>query len=245
MKTRILEGAANGTYTNDFNDAISIDWIFTDVIPSDDLFSPLWNEELQEWYEGADQDTIDEVVASRLIAKTSEYRKKIYEATEALMLSAKARALGKAGEGLTESQLSGLVIAYTEKKDVATLIINGGNPTNTSMVSLIDFEVANDFTSDSLDQTISQLNSTYNASIPLDVSDLIKYCYLIFTKFYLGEALRMELSSLCEYLRSKLITNLDKQEFDKIDARLLIPALITNESTVSEIIALKVDFDAI
>ena len=245
MKTRILNGAANGTYTDDFNDAIAKDWIFTNVIPSDDLSSPLWNEDLQEWYEGEDQDVIDELVVSRLIAKTSEYRRKIYEATEALMLSAKARALGKAGEGLTESQLSGLVIAYTEKKDVASVIINGGTPANTSMVSLIDFEVTNDFTSDSLDQNISYLNATYNANIPLDVSDLIKYCYLIVTKFNLGEALRMELSSLCEYLRSKLITNLDKQEFDKIDARLLIPTLITNESTISEIIALKVDFDAI
>ena len=66
MKTRILDGAANGTYTDDFNDAIAKDWIFTDVIPSDDLFKPLWDEDLQEWYEGEDQDVIDDLETKRL-----------------------------------------------------------------------------------------------------------------------------------------------------------------------------------
>lgn len=66
MKVRILNGAAHGTYTDDFNDTIAKDWVFTNIIPSSDLFKPLWDEQKQEWYEGEKQEIINQKLTNKL-----------------------------------------------------------------------------------------------------------------------------------------------------------------------------------
>jgi len=62
---------------------------------------------------------IEQEIAEMEVQKVAEYRTKIYELTDKLKSSAKARALGKVSEKLTEKQLNDLEESYTQKKEVA------------------------------------------------------------------------------------------------------------------------------
>lgn len=215
------------------------DWVLIETEITGTFFKPKWNGSF--WIEGA---TSEEILQANQI-KISEYRAKIYESTEKLLDSSKARALGKVGQGLTRNQLEALEIFYIKKKDVAISYIADETILDASIFELIQFEEANDFEGTKLTNEIDFLNTYYEAQIPTDVSRIKQYCYLISVKFVLGKAIDEMLKSLCEIFRSKLITNLDRNEFDKIDQRLNLIQTITNETTIPQIIDLKTPFDAI
>lgn len=193
------------------------------------------------WVEGAAEAQLLEIQINII----SEYRLKIYDYTEKLFNSSKAGALNKVGQGLTKPQLDALEIFYIKKNEVATQYLIDETIVNESIFELIQFEESNDFTGVKLDNEVAYLNSNYNAQIPTNETRLKQYCYLIKVKFSLGSQLNELLKSFCEIFRSKLITNLDNLEFEKIDQRIALIQTITNEMTVSQILDLKTPFDAI
>lgn len=203
----------------------------------------IWNG--IDFVEGATSEEITEEQNKILQNKISEYRAKIYESTEKLLDSSKARALGKVGQGLTRNQLEVLEIFYIKKNNVAISYIADETILDASIFELIQFEEENDFEGTKLTNKINFLNTYYEAQIPTDVSRIKQYCYLISVKFVLGKAIDEMLKSLCEIFRSKLITNLDRAEFDKIDQRIELIKSITNQTSIPEIMALKTPFDAI
>ena len=192
--------------------------------------------------EGATEQEIAEMEAQ----KVAEYRAKIYELTDKLKSSAKARALGKVSEKLTEKQLNDLEESYTQKKEVAENYLSTGEVSNEIIFDLILFEEANDFAGEKLIQTIQYLNTVYNTEIPTEKLTRIQmYCYIIVAKYGLGMYVKRTLNDLCEVFRSKLITDLDNLNFEKIDAKIALVQEITNDTTLEEILDLKNQFDAL
>lgn len=188
----------------------------------------------------------EQEIAEMEIQKASEYRAKIYELTDKLKSSAKARALGKVSEKLTEKQLNDLEESYTQKKEVAENYLSTGEVSNEIIFDLIVFEEANDFAGEKLIQTIQYLNAVYNTEIPTEKLTRIQmYCYIIVAKYGLGMYIKRTLNDLCEVFRSKLITDLDNLLFDKIDAKIALVQEITNDTTLEEILDLKNQFDAL
>lgn len=192
--------------------------------------------------EGATQEELAEME----IQKVAEYRTKIYELTNKLKSSAKARALGKVSEKLTEKQLNDLEESYTQKKEVAENYLATGEVSNEIIFDLIVFEEANDFAGEKLIQTIQYLNAVYNTEIPTEnLSRIQMYCYIIVAKFGLGMYIKRTLNDLCEVFRSKLITDLDNLLFDKIDAKIALVQTITNDTDLNGIMEIKTQFDAL
>jgi len=115
---------------------------------------------------------------------------------------------------------------------------------NEIIFDLIVFEEINDFAGEKLIQTIQYLNAVYNTEIPTEnISRIQMYCYIIVAKYGLGMYVKRTLNDLCEVFRSKLITDLDNLNFDKIDAKIALVQEITNETTLEEIMDLKTQFD--
>ena len=188
----------------------------------------------------------EQEIAEMEIQKASEYRTKIYELTDKLKSSAKARALGKVSEKLTEKQLNDLEESYTQKKEVAEHYLQTNEVANEIIFDLIVFEEINDFAGEKLIQTIQYLNTVYNTEIPTEKLTRIQmYCYIIVAKYGLGMYVKRTLNDLCEVFRSKLITDLDNLLFDKIDAKIALVQEITNDTTLEEILDLKNQFDAL
>ena len=192
--------------------------------------------------EGATEEEIAEMEKQ----KVAEYRTKIYELTDKLKSSAKARALGKVAEKLTEKQLNDLEESYTQKKEVAEHYLQTNEVSNEIIFDLIVFEEANDFAGEKLIQTIQYLNAVYNTEIPTEkLSRIQMYCYIIVAKYGLGMYVKRTLNDLCEVFRSKLITDLDNLNFEKIDAKIALVQEITNDTTLEEILDLKNQFDTL
>jgi hypothetical protein len=178
--------------------------------------------------------------------KLESYRAKIYEITEKLNNSAKARSLGKQKQGLTIVQLNRLELVYKNKNELAKQYLLDSTILNEVSFSTIIFESENDFTSLELDQTIMYLNATYSFGIPETGLTIVEqYCYIIVYKFILGSQLDITYNSFIEAFRSKLITNIDKSEYNRADARMELVETITNDTTLDDILVLKDQFYAI
>jgi len=178
--------------------------------------------------------------------KVVDYRKMIYDDYERLYSSSLVRAVNKAGQGLSDTQLERLKTEYEQKKAVAESYLSTGNASNVTLFSTISFEVDADYAEPKLANEIAHLNTEYSAGIPTEnVTRLQQYCYLIIAKYNLASSLWELLKALCATFRSKLITNLDNLEFSKIDERRAIIASITNNTTIPEIIALEAQFNAV
>jgi len=189
---------------------------------------------------------IESATAEDITNKVNAYRKMIYDDYERLYSSSLARAVNKSGQWLSDTQLERLKIEYEQKKAEAEHYLQTGNSSNATLFSTIQFEVDADYPEPKLADEIAYLNQTYNAAIPTtNVTRLQQYCYLIVVKYNLASQLWETLKALCATFRSKLITNLDNNEFAKIDARRAIILQITNETTISEILALQNQFDAV
>jgi len=192
--------------------------------------------------EGITQEEIDESTNKKVI----EYRKIIYDLTEGLSDSTLARALGKENDELTRSQLEKLKVFYEGKKNVAERYLLDGGISSQDTFDLIAWEVETDYPSVALDGLVNYLNTNYVAGIPTTgITRLQQYCHVIVVKYGLGVGLLMTLEPLCEVVRSKLLTNLNNLEFDKIEARIGIVKTITNSTSITEILTLKTDFDAV
>lgn len=173
-----------------------------------------------------------------------DLRIQIYTLYDSLFESSLARALDKVGQGLTLSQLQSLRQEYELKKEVALAYTTTGSA-DTRTMELIQFETDVDFAEPRLSNEVAYLNATYGANIPTDQSRLFQYCYLIVVKYNLGSQLWDLLRSLCATFRSKLITDLDNNHFNRINQRIALIKTITNETTVAEILALQTQFDSI
>jgi len=195
-----------------------------------------WNG--TQWIEVA---TPEEIIASI----RPSYLQEIYEIVDKLSFSAKERALGKVGDNLTKEQLEKLEKRYLVKKEVAERVVSNLPIQNEIIYNLIDFEQENDFAGEKLIQTIHFLNSTYNASIPIDTSRIVMYCNLILAKYQIGRTADDLFTNLIEYFRSKMITWLDNGQFDKIEEGKLIIFTINSTHNNTDILNLKTQFDQI
>lgn len=173
-----------------------------------------------------------------------ELRIHIYTIYDTLFESSLARALDKVGQGLTLSQLQSLRQEYELKKEVALAYITNGTADARTM-DLIQFETDVDFAEPRLSNEVAYLNATYGANIPTSETPLYQYCNLIVVKYNLGSQLWDMLRSLCATFRSKLITDLDNNHFNRINQRIALIKTITNDTTVAEILALQTQFDSI
>jgi hypothetical protein len=168
---------------------------------------------------------------------------RIYEKYESLFDSSLARALNKPGQGLTRAQLTNLRDSYELKKDVALSIING-NVTNATIANLIQFECDVDFAEPRLQMEVAYLNAEFEANIPTEnVTRLQQYCLLIVTKYNIGASLWSQLKSLCESFRSKMITDVEQNAFNRLHARFALIDTITNDTTIAEIMAMETQFN--
>lgn len=187
---------------------------------------------------------IESATEAEINAFKRELRIQIYTIYDALFESSLARALDKVGQGLTLSQLQSLRQEYELKKEVALAYITNGT-TDARTMDLIQFETDVDFEEPRLSNEVAYLNATYGANIPTDESRLFQYCNLIVVKYNLGSQLWDMLRSLCATFRSKLITDLDNNHFNRINQRIALIKTITNDTTVAEILALQTQFDSI
>lgn len=241
MKVFIYDSEGNGHFKFEADDyeLQENEIIYNDVC---EFREPKRNMTTGELYEGAS----DDVLNSYLTENISSYRELIYSEIEKLLDSSKARALGKQRQKLTKIQLSALEKFYISKNEVALQVLNDEAVVKTSIVELIEFEEQNDFAGEKLVNTINYLNSEYGLAIPTENITRIKmYCHLITAKFYLGTQLDSLLTDLCEVFRSKLITNLDNGQFDKIDTRIALIKTITDEMSITQIKQLQPIFDGI
>ena len=137
-------------------------------------------------------------------------------------------------------------LPISQKKEVAEHYLQTNEVSNEIIFDLIVFEEANDFAGEKLIQTIQYLNTVYNTEIPTEKLTRIQmYCYIIVAKFGLGMYVKRTLNDLCEVFRSKLITDLDNLNFEKIDAKIALVQEITNDTTLEEILDLKNQFDTL
>ena len=174
------------------------------------------------------------------------YREMIYSLYDNLYTSSLARALSKGGQSLSQSQLEKLKQGYEQKRNVAQQYLADSTIVNQTLFDTISFEESTDFVDNKLTNEVTYLNANYGANIPTEnITRLQQYCYLIVVKYNLGSQYWEVLKAYCETFRSKLITNLDKLEFDKIDSKIALVLTITNDTTLAEIQALESQFNAL
>lgn len=203
------------------------------------FIKPMYNPTTQEVYEGASESEIAEIIKE----KKKSYLSLIYQKTDELYTSAIARAVGKSGQGLAREQLDRLQAIYAKKYEDATNVLNGSN-VSLVIIDLFIFEIENDFTDERFTKTIAYVNSL-GANIDTSESKLFQYCKLIQFKFISGNAQLNYFKPLIENFRSRLITNLDKNEFEKIDQRFAIVEQINNSTTLQEIEILNTQFNSL
>lgn len=168
---------------------------------------------------------------------------RVYDKYESLYDSSLARALNKSGQGLTRAHLNSLRESYELKRNVAAGYL-AGNATNETLVDLIEFECDVDFAEPRLANEVAFLNANFVANIPTEnVTRMQQYCHLILAKYAIGENVWSQLKTLCETFRSKLITDIETNAFNRFHARFALIESISNETTIAEILAMQQTFN--
>lgn len=168
---------------------------------------------------------------------------RVYDKYESLYDSSLARALNKSGQGLTRSHLNSLRESYELKRNVAAAYL-AGVATNQTLVNLIEFECHVDFAEPRLANEVAFLNANFSANIPTEnVTPMQQYCRLILAKYNIGEDVWSQLKTLCETFRSKLITDIETNAFNRFHARFALIESISNETTIAEILAMQQTFN--
>ena len=168
---------------------------------------------------------------------------RVYDKYESLYDSSLARALNKPGQGLSRAQLNSLRESYKLKRDTAVAFLAGNN-VNLALMNLIRFECDVDFAEPRLANEVAYLNANFSANIPTEnTTRIAQLCKLIEVKHTIGEGVWDILLPFCETFRSKLITDIETNAFNRFNARFTLVESITNETTIDDISAMQQTFN--
>jgi hypothetical protein len=188
---------------------------------------PLYDSENDEIHEGATTEELQTLENQ----KKHEIYLKIFQVVNDLTTSALARATNKQGAGLSRIELDNLKSEYKSIYQVAKDYIENALISDSLIFETLEFEQLNDFAGDKLFYVANylQIPTAGNSRIQI-------YCKIIIKKFELGELMLKSFSSFIRTFRSKMITFLDLNEFEKVDAGFNLVSSINNDTTNEQII---------
>ena len=200
-------------------------WVLTNILPNKKIINPIWNG--TEWIEGA---TPEELQTIQKLKKHEIYLK-IFQVVNDLTTSALARATNKQGAGLSRIELDNLKQEYKDIYEVAKNYIENALISNSLIFETLEFEQLNDFAEEKLNHVANYLQISTAGNSRIEI-----YCKIIIKKFELGQLMLESFSSFIRTFRSKMITFLDQNEFEKVEAGFEIVASIDNNTNNNEII---------
>jgi hypothetical protein len=155
---------------------------------------------------------------------------RIFKDVNELTTSALARATNKQGVGLSRVELENLKNEYKDIYEVAKSYIEKALITDSLIFDTLEFEQENDFEGVKLYHVADYLNISTEGNSRIEI-----YCKIIIKKFEFGELMLKSYSSFIRTFRSKMITFLEKGEFEKVNTGFEMVESITNETTNDEI----------
>jgi hypothetical protein len=200
-----------------------------------DGFNPISKENLQEiqsfikprllnesWVESATQEEIEQLnvlSSGQMFADINDIYAKMHK-------SALERVTGKRGN---IEFLNSLQIEYEQKYKVALKVL-ADEPTSYAMYDAIDREKEfEDFAGENLYNAL-----TYYGIAPLN--DRMKdFCQLIKYKYEYGNELYSNFMAMLSQMRTRLIVDVEKKQFDKYNQRKEIVCSIDNNDTILDI----------
>jgi hypothetical protein len=226
MKTRLINGKAAGDYTDEFildNSETVKNWELVSFYDKS-YVNPFWNG--SEWVESATAEELKEIENQ----KGKEIYLKIFEVVNELTTSALARATNKQGVGLSRIELENLKNEYKDIYEVAKSYIDNALIIDSLIFDTLEFEQDNDFTGEKLNYVANYLQISTAGNSRIEI-----YCKIIIKKFEFGELMLKSFFSFIRTFRSKMITFLEKGDFDKVNTGFQMVGSITNETTNEEI----------
>jgi hypothetical protein len=213
----------------DDNVILAIDSVNSELsIPynNENFIKPKINKETLELYEGA---TAEESQAIERQIKQDIYLK-IFEVVNELTTSALARATNKQGKKLSRIELENLKNEYKDIYEVAKSYIDNALIIDSLIFDTLEFEQEKDFAGEKLNNEANYLQISTAGNSRIEI-----YCKIIIKKFEFGELMLKSFSSFIRTFRSKMITFLEKGEFEKVNTGFELVESITNETTNDEI----------
>ena len=195
------------------------------VLYNDNYINPIWNG--TSFIEGA----TDEELAANENQKKHEIYLNIFQVVNDLTTSALARATNKQGAGLSRVELENLKQEYKDIYEVAKNYIENALISDSLIFETLEFEQINDFPGEKLFQVANYLQISTAGNSRIEI-----YCKIIIKKFELGELMLKSFSSFIRTFRSKMITFLEKNQFDKVEDGFDLVASINNNTTSEQII---------
>jgi hypothetical protein len=194
------------------------------VLYSDNYINPIWNG--TEWIEGATPEELQTLENQ----KKHEIYLNIFQVVNDLTTSALSRATNKLGLGLSRIELENLKSEYKSIYQVAKDYIDNDNIFDQIIFDNLDFEQENDFAGDKLNQVANQLQilTAENSRIQI-------YCKIIIKKYELGELMLNKFNSFIRTFRSKMITFLEQNQFEKVESGFNLSQSITNQTENSQL----------
>lgn len=213
-----------------------------------------YNGGLIKEYHDADSDTwIESATPEEIEALENQIAKdkvlEVYELVRNLKKSARERAFGKVGENLTNDDFDFLEKDYTNKYNISLQVINNESGISQRIYDLLNFEESQDWEGEKLTNEVNRLNDDLAylemPLIPSGLTRLLQYCYTIKVKFELGKYQDKVFTELISNFRSRMITFVEKRQYDKYDEGKLILAQINSSDELSDILILNEQFNAL
>jgi hypothetical protein len=186
------------------------------------FMKPMFNPETNEVFEGATTEEIEQLnnqLSEQMFADINDIYAKMHK-------SVLERVTGKRGN---IEFLNSLQIEYEQKYKVALKVL-ADEPTSYAMYDAIDREKEfEDFAGDTL--------YMYLAALGLNpLNDRMKdFCQLIKYKYEYGNELYSNLMAMLSQMRTRLIVDVEKKQFDKYNQRKEIVCSIDNNDTILDI----------
>jgi hypothetical protein len=200
-------------------------------IPLDDS-----NEEFQQYLRDKDDVGIEYVEATPEEIQAIQNQKKheiylkIFQVVNDLTTSALSRAANKLGLGLSRIELENLESEYKSIYQVAKDYIDNDNIFDQIIFDNLDFEQENDLPGDKLNQVANQLQISTDGNSRIQI-----YCKIIIKKYELGELMLNKFNSFIRTFRSKMITFLEQNQFEKVESGFSLSQSITNQTENSQL----------
>jgi hypothetical protein len=202
-------------------------WIEVSNPSNNDFKRPKWDFENEIFIEAATPEELQTIQKQ----KKHEIYLNIFQVVNDLTTSALARATNKQGAGLNRVELENLKQEYKDIYIVAKNYIESAVISDSLIFETLEFEQINDFAGDKLNQVANQLQILTAENSRIEI-----YCKIIIKKYELGELMLKSFSSFIRTFRSKMITFLDQNQFEKVEAGFEIVASINNDTTNEQII---------
>jgi hypothetical protein len=201
-------------------------WIEVSTLQNNDFIKPKWNFENEAWIEGATPEEI-QIIESQ---KKHKIYLKIFHVVNELTTSALARATNKQGAGLSRIELENLKQEYKDIYEVAKNYIENALISDSLIFETLEFEQINDFPGDKLNYVANYLQISTAGNSRIEI-----YCKIIIKKYELGELMLKSFSSFIRTFRSKMITFLEQNDFEKVESGFSLSQSITNQTENSQL----------